>query len=73
MSGVQTTDIIAKNIGLPTFFKHSGLVDKKKKGTGLEKLIGSYMKKHRKPGKNGVRPINFCPLMVKVLKTLSLE
>ncbi|NQY79385.1 MAG: histidine phosphatase family protein [Candidatus Caenarcaniphilales bacterium] len=61
MSSVQTTDIIAKNIGLPTFFKHSGLVDKKEgdwSGKTYWQLHEEAPKAWEKWSKD---PINFCP------------
>lgn len=61
MSAVQTTDIIAKNIGLPTFFKHSGLVDKKE-GDWAGK---TYWQLHEEAPKSWEKwskdPINFFP------------
>jgi alpha-ribazole phosphatase len=60
-SAVETTDIIAKNIGEPTFFKHSGLTDKREgewDGKTYWQIREEDAKSWEKWSKD---PINFCP------------
>ena len=60
-SAVQTTDIVAKNLGIPTFFKHSGLTDKKEgdcAGKPYWQIREESMKAWEKWSKD---PINFSP------------
>jgi alpha-ribazole phosphatase len=60
-SAVETTDIIAKNIGEPTFFKHSGLMDKRE-GEWAGKTYWQIREEDAKSWEKWSKdPINFCP------------
>ncbi len=60
-STVETTDIIAKNIGEPTFFKHSGLADKRE-GAWAGKTYWQLREEDSKAWEKWSKdPINFCP------------
>jgi len=61
ISAVETTDIIAKNIGEPSFFKHSGLTDKRE-GEWAGKTYWQIREEDPKLWEKWSKdPINFCP------------